>query len=859
MKNRIISQMFDIRPVDEAGDLDWKKIEAVDVATKCVGDEPSNGERNFQAKNDQRKILLEQEKMRLEEKQRRVAEKIQYLQKQKDAEISVQRDQENRQKQQIMESEALARKEELRRIAQHNHQKQEAYERAVMIEREKRDQEMALWLEKERQEDLKAQKLRELALEARRKKAKQNWLRRNDGDSFSWSDIFSVENLPFRFKNSKPLLAFATVALVFFVGLGSVAYVNKGLGIKGKVLGASTEGMGNLNLALTDIKNQDFEGSSVQFEKALANFSEGSVQLESMGGILLDATRFVPFATKVASGKNALEAGKHFSAVGKSLNEIAKIASSLKNPIDSSQKSQASLLDFFSSAQKNMSDAKIELDAAQQNIDRIAINDLPIDKRDKFLLIKQNLPDLRLAVDTFLNNSYIFADLLGGNGPRKYLFLFQNNTEMRATGGFIGSYGLLDIANGHVKKFFVDGIFNPDGQLSERIVPPVPIQKISTNWSMHDSNWFADFPMSAKKAISFYEKTGGPTADGVITLTPTVMQKLLEITGPIEMPEYDVILDSENFIELTQYKVEVDYDKEENRPKKILSDLAPLVLEKLFSSRDLSAISKTAKAFLDGLAEKHILFYSENSELQKIISERGWSGEILSAPKDYISVINTNVNGFKTDAVVDEKIQHKSEIQADGSIVDTVSITRKHNGGDSQYEWLNKVNANYMRVYVPQGSKILEVSGQTIEKDSSPVDYDALGFTRDQDVVSQENSIVIDQNSGTRVYDESGKTVFANWTYVSPGESMTITYRYLLPFSLFKVSLGDGVQSDSYSLVAQKQSGSLGSEFSSEISYPSNYETKWNFPSELKNENNVFKDETKLDRDKYIGMLFVKK
>ncbi|EKE20215.1 MAG: hypothetical protein ACD_8C00038G0001 [uncultured bacterium] len=938
-KNRIIPQMFDVRPVDEAGDLDWKKIQAVEVATKCVGDDPLNDGHIFNLKKEEQRNFLQQEKKRLEQKQKEITEKIKKLQKEKDAELILQKKQAILKKQELVQSEVLVRKENLKKISQQNRIKKDEYEKAVMLEREKRDQELARWLEKEREEDLKAQKLRDLVVEdkikkekdselifqreqerlrrqeavqleaqsrkeelekikeynrkkaeeyekeimlerekrdqelaiwlekereddlkaqklkeasikARKKKNKQNWVK---------GSFFSFENFPIRFETARPLLAFAVVAVLVFAGVGSVAYVNKGLGLEGRVLGSSTDGLENLNLALADIKNQNFESSSVQFEKALANFSDGSEQLESMGGILLDATRFVPFATKVSSGKNAVDAGKHFSAVGKYLNEVAKASIKLKNPIDQNQKSEISLLDFFAVAQENIGKAKKELDLAQENIDKIAIDDLPEDKQDKFLLIKQNLPDLRFALDTFLSNSHIFADLLGANGPRKYLFLFQNNTEMRATGGFIGSYGLLDISNGHVKKFFIDGIFNPDGQLRDRIVPPAPIQKISTNWSMHDSNWFADFPVSAKKAISFYEKTGGPTADGVITLTPTVMQKLLEITGPIEMPEYDVTLDSENFIELTQYKVEVDYDKEENKPKKILSDLAPLVLEKLFSSKNFGSISKTAEAFLEGLAEKHILFYSENAELQKIISERGWSGEILPSSRDYISIVNTNVNGFKTDAVVGEKIEHKSEIQSDGSIVDTVSVTRKHSGGDSEYEWLNKVNADYMRVYVPQGSQLLEVAGQTIEKNDPPVDYDALGFARDEDVQREEGSIVIDENSGTRVYNESGKTVFANWTYVSPGETMTITYKYLLPFALFRVSVGDDAGSDSYSLVAQKQSGSLGSEFSSEISYPANYEIKWKSLNNSKVEGSLFKTETELDTDKFIGMLFVKK
>jgi len=101
---------------------------------------------------------------------------------------------------------------------------------------------------------------------------------------------------------------------------------------------------------------------------------------------------------------------------------------------------------------------------------------------------------------------------------------------------------LLTIDQGAIKSLFVDGIFNVDGQLHEKIIPPRPIQKISTAWSMHDANWFADFPTSAQKIQWFYEKTGGPTTDGIISLTPTLIERLLGLTGPIPMPEHDVLL-----------------------------------------------------------------------------------------------------------------------------------------------------------------------------------------------------------------------------------------------------------------------------------------------------------------------------
>ncbi|EKD58503.1 MAG: hypothetical protein ACD_56C00112G0009 [uncultured bacterium] len=814
-------------------------------------------------KREQERILqLELEKKRIEE-QRMMLEQLQAANREKEALIAAEKSRIYERRQATIRNEAMERKMELQKIAEQNRAQQLSYEEAVRSEKAKRELEYENYLKEEKlskRKELKNKKNLKGAWwfsEEQKKKNKNSNKKTSLQGIFSFRKFFLPDPFAMQFDSRSGLAMFAVVAIIFSFGIGGISYASKGLTLKGRVLGVSQDGYANLTSAVSEMSHQNFEGSTQQFSKALENFSQGSKELEDIGGMLLDVTRYFPFASKISSGKNAVEAGKHFSAAGQSLNEVVKISANFKNPLESNN--EVSLLNVLESAEENIIKAKIELDSAKENVDQISIDDLPEDKRDKFLLLKQKLPDIISALDLFLNNNHILVELLGGNGPRKYLFLFQNNTEMRATGGFIGSYGLLDIANGHIKKFFIDGIFNPDGQLKDRIVPPAPIQKISANWSMHDSNWFADFPISARKAINFYEKTGGPTADGVITLTPTVMQKLLEITGPIEMSEYGVTLDSQNFIELTQYEVEVDYDKKENKPKKILSDLAPLVLERLMSSKDLESISKTAQALLSGFQEKHILLYSENKSLQEIISKQGWSGEVLPSSKDYLSVINTNINGYKTDAVVEENVTHKAEIQDDGSIIDTLTVTRRHSGGSSDYDWLNKVNANYMRVYVPEGSKLLEVSGQTREDDEAPLDYDALGFKRDDDVQKQEESVSIDSESGTKVYAESGKTVFANWTYVSPGETMTITYKYILPFSLFNVSIGDGEQVDSYSLVVQKQSGSVGSSLESAIVFPESYEAGWIFPENSEKNEREIKSSQSLKTDRYFGVVFEKK
>ncbi|KKP71421.1 MAG: hypothetical protein UR69_C0001G0245 [Candidatus Moranbacteria bacterium GW2011_GWE2_35_2-] len=668
---------------------------------------------------------------------------------------------------------------------------------------------------------------------------------------FSLRDLFLPARLSFGFNFKRSLLAFVGSGFMAITIVGGTSFLDKGIKVKSNAMEAGDQAYENIMQAVENIKNNDFEASINNFEDARNNFAQASEEMEELGGAIISASKYLPFASKLSSGKNIVEAGEYFSSAGKNLNlATEKIYHFKSKPEDLKN---TSLLDIFLSVRENLDLAMSDLKKAQKKIDLVKVDDLPEDKREKFVETKSKAVIFTNAIALLSENSHIFIDLLGGNGLRKYLFLFQNNNEMRATGGFIGSYGLLEISNGNVDNFFIDGIFNPDGQLRDKIVPPKPVQKISAAWSLHDSNWFPDFPVSAEKAILFYEKTGGPTVDGVITLTPYTMEKLLALVGPIEMPEYETVLTSDNFVEKTQFEVEIDYDKKENKPKKILSDLAPIILKRLTDSTDPRVILGALEVLIQSLEEKHILFYSRNEDLQNMISQRGWSGEILQTQGDYLSVINTNINGYKTDGVVDEKIEHKAEIQVDGSIIDTVEITRKHNGGNSQYDWWNKVNSNYMRVYVPVGSRLLEIDGQTVEFSQASLDYSVLKFKEDVDVKKEEDNMIINQEDGVRTYQDAEKTVFAFWTYVSPQENIVVRLKYVLPFRL---DFQDGFV-NSYSLLAQKQSGSRGSDFSSQIKYPDGYDIEWKYPENIVNENGILKQGGKLNVDNFSGLVII--
>lgn len=645
--------------------------------------------------------------------------------------------------------------------------------------------------------------------------------------------------------------------VIFFLVFVSVGLAVWGgwtvFAVKKEMLKEGERGFKNLALAVEDVKEENFAKSFDHFGEAQKAFARGKSYFPWGSGAFVGITRFVPGLSQAASGKYALEAGESFALAGASLVKVAEEFSLSKDAYAQGEK--ISLLDFLARIEKELKQSALELNAGNLALEKININDIPEEKRGVFLLARQNIPTFIGLIGKFEQYETLLSELLGGRGPRKYLFLLQNNHELRATGGFIGSYALLDVNNGAVRNFFVDGIFNPDGQLKENIVPPQPIQKISAAWSLHDSNWFPDFPVSAEKAIFFYEKTGGPTVDGVITLTPTIMQKLLAVVGPIDLPQYGFSVDANNFITVIQEQVEVKYDREENQPKKVLADLSVLLFEKIFVIQDKSVLYKIAEALNEGLNEKQMLIYMRHPETEALIDKAGWSGRVLTSSKDYISVIHTNINGYKTDGVIDETIKHKAEISSDGSIINTLTITRTHRGGQTPYDWWNRVNADYLRVYVPQGSKLLSAKGMTWEFSDAPLDYQALGFRRDADVEREENLIAVDEKSGTRVYEDAGKAVFGAWVYVSPQESVTVEYRYLLPFSIDMSKLEKG-DADSYFIIYQKQSGSMGSKLFSSVIFPEKMRMIWQDSGNLLSSEREWKLETDLKTDVFAGMVF---
>jgi hypothetical protein len=107
-------------------------------------------------------------------------------------------------------------------------------------------------------------------------------------------------------------------------------------------------------------------------------------------------------------------------------------------------------------------------------------------------------------------------------------------------------------------------------------------------------------------------------------------------------------------------------------------------------------------------------------------------------------------------------------------------------------------------------------------------------------VAATEDQAAIDPLTGTHIYQESGRTVFANWAMVDPGQSVTIKLQYKLPFNLLTTPAGNDFLERlnqwlnpnqtlyPYSLLAQKQPGAENVELSSTVVLPADLNIAWN-------------------------------
>jgi len=436
----------------------------------------------------------------------------------------------------------------------------------------------------------------------------------------------------------------------------------------------------------------------------------------------------------------------------------------------------------YEAAKLQITNAKVDVQLAQADLKYVDTAVLPDSIQPELKTYSELLGMLATNLDIGEKLIAEVPGILGAQGEKKYLILFQNTNEVRATGGFIGSYGILTFLNGKIKNLEIDDIYNPDGQIDVRnikVPAPKQIEEYLKEDRMHirNANWDPDFTVSATNIRDLYFKVTGEQVDGVVALDLSFVRDFLRVTGPVFLTAYSEEINADNLYERTQLHSEFNYTNGSDQKKSFLTVLGSKLLEKFFSLPK-DQIPSLANVLINSVDSRHILVYLSNSPVNSLLSDNRWNGGLVNTDGDYLSIINSNIGGTKANYFVKNNYQYKVTSQTrDGVLRGIVRMEYNHTGQDGA--WPGGPYTNYVRVLTQKDAKL---TGATIK------------FS-DKDTEELIMPLVEIGNSGPYTY-------FGYTFTLDPAKSVVLTISYDLPSRL---SLTKDFKE--YKLYWQKQAG----------------------------------------------------
>lgn len=590
----------------------------------------------------------------------------------------------------------------------------------------------------------------------------------------------------------------------------------------------------------------DIDETVVALRNASESFREADTLLSQTNAVALGLAQVLPSARNgYRSGRALLEVGSKSADAGRLL------AKGLQSALEGGR----GVLERLGVISAYADGALPLLEDASTALADVDPDIIPDDRRETFDSLRSLVENGRTAVREFVGMADLLSVLIGRDQPRRYLVIFQNPSELRPTGGFMGSYAELDMDRGEISRFEIPGggTYDLQGQLIAQVIPPKPLQLIAERWEFQDSNWSPDFPTAAEQMRYFWTKSGGYSVDGIIAVNATLVERLLSLTGPIEVPELGKTITAENFMLETQKAVELEYDKTENKPKKILGLIAPELIRRL-SSLDREGMLKAAAMFSDAMRTKDVQIALMNESEEALAEQFGWNGRIKPAVGDALAVIGANIAGQKTDLSMKESVEHRVVIEESGTITDTVVMQRAHEGqkGDA---FSGVRNVTYFRFYVPRGSTLISASG--FDEPASAY------FSKPREDAVPDPAIALAEASSkpfesqVSVWDEGDRTVIGGWSLVDPGQSDTLTIRYRLPLSAFDLrnaiasslpDASDQGRRSAYTLLLTSQSGKANRTVSASVQVPDSWSAAWSRSGESY--------DGAWDRDRVLSVLY---
>jgi hypothetical protein len=426
-------------------------------------------------------------------------------------------------------------------------------------------------------------------------------------------------------------------------------------------------GQRELEAAKNSLKQANTTHDEKLIAQAKVHFINAKLQFLTASQIadsseLLSRIENLPSVGQLASSRHAAVddiagMGIHLSQAGL---DLADLDALLIKPTGSGQGGQ-SLLAMINQVKAKIDPIRAELSSALKAADAIDLSVLPSGQKATFLRARGTMSQGLAAIDQFKSLVPMIIEILGGNGPRTYLIEQVNPAELRPGGGFIGGYSVLKAENGKLELKRTGA--GPEWYQPVRckvgmscyVAPPGPYRQWlpDLGWTFVDSNFFPDFPTNAQTGMEMAQSRLGHL-DGVIAIDFYTVAKMLEVTGPLAVPGYNMTLDANNFIPtIVKYDIDAYIDNNAAIIHTAILAAAAGPLVSRITTLQSGSWPLLINALNDLAASKHMQVYFRNSDVQKNIDQFGWSAAMRNAgTTDYLMETEANLGGTKANYYV---------------------------------------------------------------------------------------------------------------------------------------------------------------------------------------------------------------
>jgi UDP-GlcNAc:undecaprenyl-phosphate GlcNAc-1-phosphate transferase len=287
--------------------------------------------------------------------------------------------------------------------------------------------------------------------------------------------------------------------------------------------------------------------------------------------------------------------------------------------------------------------------------------------------LQTKLRDAQTDADRVELAARVVPDVFGGHGTRRYFLAVQNSAELRATGGFIGNWGILVADHGHVRLDQFDRIstLNEGGDPRARLLraPDEFLKRyerfgIAQTWQ--NVNMSPDFPTVGRVIQNLLPESGGPKVDGVIAVDSSGLAALLQLTGPVTVPGWPEPITADNVVDVTLRDAYARFANREDRAE-FLGKVARAVWSEATTSK-LGSPAHIGDALGSAAGDRHLMVWLAKPDEQKVADAIGASGRIATARGDSLLVVTQNAAGNKADYYLDRSTELTATLTPDHAV-----------------------------------------------------------------------------------------------------------------------------------------------------------------------------------------------